>query len=164
MPRAIGNKGAVGPCLLRPEPTNTELQSPSHRSCLHLSAAGKSMLQACAGEKTPPTHTQQRVKKSWWVKQKPHPTTSEELVVGQVRSRRKASIPFAIVLGNNQGLLAVPRPPSAAFCTPGSGCTGTMSQPIDCQFSSVQFKMVSMRSGRPMCAPRRLSGASPMLP
>ena len=32
------------------------------------------------------------------------------------------------------------------------------------QFSSVQFKMVSMRSGRPICAPPRLSGVSPMLP
>ena len=33
------------------------------------------------------------------------------------------------------------------------------------QFTSVQFKMVSMRSGRPIiCPPPRLSGVSPMLP
>ena len=34
------------------------------------------------------------------------------------------------------------------------------------KFSSVQFssKMVSMRSGKPICAPSRLSGASPMSP
>ena len=29
---------------------------------------------------------------------------------------------------------------------------------------SVQFKMVSVRTGRPICAPPRLSGVSPMLP
>ena len=32
------------------------------------------------------------------------------------------------------------------------------------QFSSVQFKMVSMRSGKAICAPIRLSGVSPTLP
>ena len=32
------------------------------------------------------------------------------------------------------------------------------------QFSSVQFKMVSMLSGKPICAPSRLSGVSPVLP
>ena len=31
-------------------------------------------------------------------------------------------------------------------------------------FSSVQFKMISMRSGRPIWTPPRLSGVSPMLP
>ena len=30
--------------------------------------------------------------------------------------------------------------------------------------TSVQFRMVSMRSGRPICTPHRLSGVSPMLP
>ena len=32
------------------------------------------------------------------------------------------------------------------------------------QFSSVQFKMVSVHSGRPICAPPHLTGVSPMLP
>ena len=32
------------------------------------------------------------------------------------------------------------------------------------QFTSVQFKMVSMRLGRPIWAPHHLSGVSPMLP
>ena len=31
------------------------------------------------------------------------------------------------------------------------------------RYSSVQFKMISMCSGRPVCAPPRLSGVSPML-
>ena len=35
---------------------------------------------------------------------------------------------------------------------------------IGVQFSSVQFKMVSMRSGRTICAPPHLSGVSPVLP
>ena len=34
----------------------------------------------------------------------------------------------------------------------------------DAEFSSVQFKMVSMRSEKPMCAPPRLSEVSPTLP
>ena len=34
---------------------------------------------------------------------------------------------------------------------------------INVQFSSVQFKMVSMHSGRPICAPPHLSGVSPCL-
>ena len=41
---------------------------------------------------------------------------------------------------------------------------GPPSLPLLLQFSSVQFKMVSMRSGRPICAPPRLTGVSPMLP
>ena len=32
------------------------------------------------------------------------------------------------------------------------------------RFSSVQFKVVSMRQGKPICAPPRLSGISPALP
>ena len=40
-----------------------------------------------------------------------------------------------------------------------ASCMGQFSSVI--QFSSIQFKMVYMRSGRPTCAPPRLSGVSP---
>ena len=49
-------------------------------------------------------------------------------------------------------------PPRAVLCCVVRACVPTI------QFSSVQFKMVPIRSGRPICAPPRLSEVSPMLP
>ena len=47
---------------------------------------------------------------------------------------------------------------------PKDHCFILLPTPPKATTSSVQFKMVSMRSGRPIGAPPRLSGVSPMLP
>ena len=55
-----------------------------------------------------------------------------------------------------------PQTESPFITVPSRSQTHQLSK-LSTQFSSVQFKMVSMRSGRPICAPPRLSGVSPKL-
>ena len=68
-----------------------------------------------------------------------------------------------------------PPPPSPTVCghfckpnyrrpTVASRKTGPMPASVSVQFSSVQFKMVAMRSEKPICAPPRLSDVSPVSP
>ena len=45
-----------------------------------------------------------------------------------------------------------------------SGLFIMRTHPTSLQLSSVQFEMISVRSGKPICAPPRLSEASPTLP
>ena len=49
-------------------------------------------------------------------------------------------------------------------CRPSLHCQSTQPQHIYPSASSVQYKMVSMRSENPICAPPRLSDVSPTLP
>ena len=55
--------------------------------------------------------------------------------------------------------------PELNFCLRFSDlCFELVSKNFECVIRSVQFKMVSMRSEKPICAPPRLSEVSPMLP